>query len=97
MRSSGGPRWSFGEVGVGVALRASWSTARLGVTLWMHCRGQGELKNTDGMEFAMAEVFTGGPRRLARARRGAGSGPLRERVLGRARRCGSGCGEVGRG
>jgi hypothetical protein len=43
-----------------------------------------------------AGALTCGPRRLARARRGAGSGPLRERVLGCARRCGSGCGEVDR-
>ena len=54
-RSADGEIWrrsatELGEVGVGVALRASWSTARLGVTLWMHCRGQGELKNTDGVE-----------------------------------------------
>ena len=64
-RSAGGEVWrrsatELGEVGVGVALRASWSTARLGVTLWMRCRGQGELKNTDDVEIAVAEVFTGG-------------------------------------
>ena len=63
-RSADGEIWrrsatELGEVGVGVALRALWSTARLGVTLWMHCRGQGELKNTDGVEIAVAEVFTG--------------------------------------